>query len=1000
MALTLDSTLATAQESLSRHPLCEVASGQFTDPIPFDGQYFNTDTDDESLPAMIALSDGRLSAIYAKDEGSHVKDRLIYLYTDTNRLQWYSQELYDVNLAYNIEGKSLVELDDGNVGVVWFEDYISGTGSDHLKCLTLTPTGDIINAASTIASYAEADYWVDDPQVVDLSGEYQLVYSHCDLAANNYTGEYSIMRRMSSDFSSWAGESAIPIGGTLGIRRKGNPFLFPPNSGNVLLTFDYVDDARDDGSEIVNIYKAESTDLGATFSSGEVVTSHTVFGSGSLHPEVASTSGNSLYLAYHEALSALHMDKDSTGFCCSNSATCSSGACTSVGPTDLHFDPVTRKLYAYYIYNYVGNKVLCNVLRIDVDTWTIEKCYSNQSTPQWNDLFSNYHCWWGRNKGEGKYIAVGTCLDYYMALMVINDDTETIKEYYFETNVTYGVTQNIDVDWRGVQNYARMMAVEVDANTDRVYCYFTRPSVYSTKHWFGYIDLTETVDPITGKYTWYEIFYEVVSGGFDAETLVMMFDSMLLIPELDYVVFAFGDDISSWKGGLWIYSLTSGAQIKDYNIDDHPDFHYRGAKSPVYYDGHIYSHFDYEANYGQSLRKGLMDIVIATDVITYITPSYATVNDYGLRGKASTGDGRLAITTGGWGIQLYDIVGNSWTEYSNSTFTGFTPDGSDVFTSGHNIVYDSSLGAIYAAQSYRFYWQGIIGINESGFWKRLKYRIGTWTSQWNFGSELNLSIGTLDYDGTIAVDSDNSLWAIWTRLDGTEESIKWDKSGVSFDLSDYLVGSVEVIWDIEQPNQLNFSCSHGHLFDPSNRMSILSANLQKGRKITLRFGELVDGGSFWQNQGTFVVREVKMTYKRGTYPIINCFCEDRTCMWSYMTIPVTEYFDNAHPEGIIENLLEDHIGLTSQNYDLPAGGAMSNSHKLYHQWIDYAFPDILKEILDHFGYVEYVDVDGDYTIKEIDFSKSVDHVYSGTTKITEYSPDDQMIIHKECETQE
>jgi hypothetical protein len=164
--------------------------------------------------------------------------------------------------------------------------------------------------------------------------------------------------------------------------------------------------------------------------------------------------------------------------------------------------------------------------------------------------------------------------------------------------------------------------------------------------------------------------------------------------------------------------------------------------------------------------------------------------------------------------------------------------------------------------------------------------------------------------------------------------------------------------------------------------------LKRGRKITLEFGEIVSGTTYWQNQGTFLVESAGLTYSRGQYPTIDVTALDFRNVWSEGRVICTEHFDDAHPEYVLSQILEDHGGLTDTDYDLPADGAMENSHKVYHQWVDLSVMQIIQEIVDHFGYMHYYDVDGKFTIKYADFDGDVDHYYTDNTKLVNYSPND------------
>ena len=64
MSITLDATLATAQDSQSRRPLIEIISSRRKDDIPFEGNALTAETYNVYGPNVIPHSTGRLCAAY------------------------------------------------------------------------------------------------------------------------------------------------------------------------------------------------------------------------------------------------------------------------------------------------------------------------------------------------------------------------------------------------------------------------------------------------------------------------------------------------------------------------------------------------------------------------------------------------------------------------------------------------------------------------------------------------------------------------------------------------------------------------------------------------------------------------------------------------------------------------------------------------------------------------------------------------------------------------
>ena len=971
MSLALNATLQAAQDSLERRPIIELMSTQFEAAIPFEGQYFNSEITDEEFPAMVTMTNGSLAAIYVKDN-----DQIQYLRTDVDRVTWSDGIVYSAAVNRTIEHVSLCELGTGNIGIIFIENL--GSATYYIKRMVISLAGAVVHTAVEIASYAVASFWVSAAFVVSLANSnFLMVYAH----KNKGTGIYSIMKRTAISFAgTWSAESAISLGGgLLASRRKGAPSLLQVTSGDILLLFDYVDDLRADGSEIVNIYYCVSADNGVSWSGAIVITTYSDFGEGGFSPVAAEISnGTQIKLVFHEGIAVRHMDKDSTGWQSCIGAFCNN---TSYG-TDIHYDPTTGKLYVKQIHTYVGNKVLCGVVVIDVDSWTVEKVYTNTSLPAYSDAFLNNHVWYHRHHGEGKYVSFAiTEVNGVYLVGVINHDTETIVQYLFNNDwAAYGLTKNIEMDFRGSINetYAKIRATWVDAASERLYVMFSRGYAYGSHVWFGYIDLTEVEDPVSG-FTWHEVFYSTDY----TEAQLMLFNSMLVVPDMNYVVFAFGGTISTWKGRLTVHSLTSGGMLYDYNPDDFPGFAYRGARYPAYHDGHIYASFNYESSYGNADRRGLMDITLATNAIMYHRPSWATLDNYKLWTSKSTGDGRIILNTLGYGITIFTISGGTWERFNNTNLAGMTPDGDDYF---YGIDYDSASKTIFAGCAYKLAWKGILAFSEYGDFKKGYYSTGT--PAWTFSTPAPLVQRSFDYDFAMALDPNDVLWVIWTRQDGEERSNQWDHDSTSFDFSSYLVtgSAVKINWSIDRTSKLTFSVTHGHLFDPNNLMSSWSIFTKKGRRVKVQIGERVAGVDYWQDQGTFVLAEVSLQYKRGEYPTMQISCEDLRRVWNDGKIIASQYYDTANPEDVLEDLVTTHGGLISADVDLPS--PFDNTHTLHYQFLDQSLVEMIELILDHFGYFPYMTVDGKFTARRLSVTKSADHIYGDTFAIINFTPDD------------
>lgn len=158
MALTLETILATAQNGQKRHPLCEIISDTTVAAIPFDGSLLTTGTTDETDPNSITHSSGRISAVYIEDG-----NKIHYVYTNTERSEF-------TNVIANtspgtVNGVTLCELSDGNIGIAWIETY---SGNYRLRSMIVSPVGDEVSSVQTIATWATSGGYSGSPFAVAL----------------------------------------------------------------------------------------------------------------------------------------------------------------------------------------------------------------------------------------------------------------------------------------------------------------------------------------------------------------------------------------------------------------------------------------------------------------------------------------------------------------------------------------------------------------------------------------------------------------------------------------------------------------------------------------------------------------------------------------------------------------------------------------------------------------------------------------------------------------
>jgi hypothetical protein len=121
--------------------------------------------------------------------------------------------------------------------------------------------------------------------------------------------------------------------------------------------------------------------------------------------------------------------------------------------------------------------------------------------------------------------------------------------------------------------------------------------------------------------------------------------------------------------------------------------------------------------------------------------------------------------------------------------------------------------------------------------------------------------------------------------------------------------------------------------------------------------------------------------------VIQATCEDLSTVWDEGKIIATEDYDNADPAYVLEDLVVQYGMMAAADVDIPT---ISDTHEIYHQFIDMSLADCLKVILDHFGYFGRFTVDNVYAPRKIDLAAAVDHAYSTSDALLRYTPDNSM----------
>ncbi len=975
MSLTLDETLSAAQDSQSRHPLVEVISKEWAGAIPFDGSYLDTTTDNERYPSAITLSTGALAIVSYYHSGA--ADYLRYVYTDADRTTFTTVDIA-LNTNEIVHDLSFCQMADGNIGIVFISTY---GGTKSLKYRIVTPAGAAVSNG-TIRTFASSTLMTSGPSVLTLANDTYLLAFVEQVTADD-PDHYHIYRYTSSDFTSWAGPAELSISGLDDTLYKRNPYLIQITTGQVWLWFDYTESLGPNNEELTNCYYATSDDNGSTWSAAVKVTNYDSYDAIAQHPVAVQKVANQLYMLFTEKRGSITMDSDTTGWPYAQDNACQA----------FHFDAVNRKIYAVIGRIVVGNATIWGVVKIDVDTWTIDKSWDKDSVPAipsiyWDNSYSGAK--YKAFLGSGQYVVFGLVGALQpMFATLLDGENDTIVNYAFEDISGYGYSQNVTWTPASTSSTFYLKSVVVDETNERVWFAFTQSSYISAnnKIQIGWIPLTSTDN---------HTFTDVVNASALFTEYMGAADNhcMRIYPNEDLIVYGMAHPASfeggSWRGITMLFSLSDGGLYKSFSYATHGEYPLLGLKNPILHDGKIYGGFGYDSRFGQEDFRGLCILDIETETFTYSRPSWASVDNYDLYDYiALPTENLLIISSTTYGVTIFDLLSQTWMLYSNDTVNGLTPNDCDVF---FHLAYDAATGLILASvgDSYLSSWTGIVAFSRYGYIMQSQYYIGEYTASWAWTDHGDLVQGLTDYDLVAALDPDDlSIYAFWTRDDALELSTKWDKEGVDFDLTTYLHRDTEIaikrVIDGKAAT-LSFGVSHGHLFDIHNNTSLLKAYLKKGRKLTVRFGELVNSTEYWQAMGTFIVISQSVSYQRGKYPVLTIEAEDRTTLWGELEVIATTEYAGTYPEEIIEDVLVDNTDLESGDIEIEN---FLNRTQLTHQWVETDLRTIVNEIAERYGYYVRVDVDDTVTAKLISMDAEVDHSYSNNSKIIKFEPDDE-----------
>lgn len=993
MAVSVDATLAARLDSQIRVPKISIVSSEFQSAIPFEGNSYEISQTATLRPNQITLSTGALALTYINDNGDPV-----YMYTDTDKTYWTTVDISGVlgGNTNDLSSISLTEMVNGNIGLAWAD-----SGGD-VYIGVITSTGTVVTSRTLIESHNTTD----DVFVTRLSNDtYIMAYTY-----DYVNAILSIKTCSNADFTGWSAETDLSLSPlTTADRDASNPSLMETSDGDLFLFFDIVTEVSGD-DEIRNIYSMMSTDNGATWSAPEARTTNDELGANSIDPVAVQSSNGTVYFVYVDNSSVLHMNQNTNGLV--------SDVANTMGLKHLHFDSSRNRLIVVHGSRYAVGGVAV----IDPDTWTIEQNYTSLTTPALNDIFYQENVRGQRNMiaGDGRYVAFKTTSNELDVICVVDWVSDTVTNYVIrDTSVTqfgagpdgeepysipaYGLNANVFANFGGYNSGNAVYSptvwnIDIHESLNRMYLSLAATYYLVSQVRYGYIDLTESYDPVDG-YSYHSLTTAAPTASnynrMHHETLNMILTTypecgdMVYIPEYDWIAFCVAaggyTGGSGYAGAILVFDCANSmAVVKDYNQSANSQAPYYGGKTIKYYNNRLYVSFDYRSAAPHTDQRGLLEINLLTDNFTYHRPTYATQDEYNFYDMVVDETNGVMYLSGYDGVSKFDLNAYTWELFDNETLPGWTSDGDDRCIM---IDRDPVTGNLFTGSGDTMS-DEIWVFNEVGSFDQLKYITATKAVTYSWGNEVIMSSGQVESQPAVSIDSDDSLWVSWNHKNTVngDNVLYWDTERGGVELVNDVRGDVTLSWKMKEENTCEFSLARGNYYDSQNSLSILGTVVQKGRKITVQIGEIIDGVDYMLDQGVYIVDSAHLDYRRGQHPVVNVVARGRTSIWKEKKIPVTQLYAGAEPDYILESLITTNTELESADYEIP--DTIIGSHEVTTQWIDKSLYEIFEELLDHFFYILSEKADGVITIKQLDLDKAVDQTYSDLTKIVKFTPDD------------
>lgn len=802
----------------------------------------------------------------------------------------------------------------------------------------------------------------------------------------------------SDKFTKWSKPLEYILQGIVPIRDKRRYYFNKLKNGNILLWFDCITAGRNDITAVYNIFYSMSSDGGLQWTKAKTVTDYNTPQVIARNARCAEQDAGRLMLAYQETHGCMCIDHHSQGV--------PENVMEELGGLIMNVDFECRRAYVSSTYQYDMFNVADAtnyILEIDIDEWRVLRHWNDSTAPALPHIVSGVH--YEESGGpfhvhdfdqtslsvsKGRYnIIVQPTACHIMVMDVITNRIVDLQFANWQSisNAHFRLNNNTDISGSSISGDHHPLGAWVDDGHDRLWVVFSG----GKQQEFAYLDLKQVFDFNINRY--------------DVNVVTKLYSGANGEPSNDDLRYLDYNQVEN----IWTFSWMNGViQVTDgeswgtlYRIypNNCGGYPVDGISGATYREGKIYGGACNDKNEAQyNGIQGLCIIDLQEKRCSYYVPPFILPDCYdnlSILRVCVTKSNKVIFAATGNGVTsvcVYHLDTQKWTVINSSTVSGFKDPETLADVSMH-VAYDESNGNIYVMQRNSWQSNGIQVVNIDGKVERIAYRnvtVDAENSVISIGEPKLLVKGNAEANSHLFYAPDGLLYTFWQKRQSGYRKVFWDKESGIMDLSPYLLRGAEVVVTKTldgTPSSLNFELANGHLFDPTNTRSMLSSYFRKGKKITLRVGEKINGITIYPNNpDVFIVVGSSLSLKRGQYPTIKVEGKDRRTIFEELKITATPYYAATAPHTVLSGILQEYGGYQMGHLDLEVfdekGAAIKG------QFIDKTVQEIIDDIGSRFGYFPVI-LPGDiFSMKKIDLAASPVHIYSGATWLVDYTPDD------------